>query len=85
MLQTMGLTAEIDVDALPRDRRDVLIRQRLAQTRPGDAVRLTSAADLHPVWRRQHACNHNSHIWVYEECGPVRWRVRVTRRSLDDY
>lgn len=74
----------VDVDALPRDHRDRLVRQRLGWMRPGDIVRLESADDLHSLWNRQHTVDRNAHIWVYEETGPARWRARITRRDPDD-
>jgi uncharacterized protein (DUF2249 family) len=74
----------IDVDALPAEHRDALIRQRLYWMRPGDAIRLQSSTDLHPLWRRQRASDHGRGIWVYEESGPSRWRVRITAPARDE-
>ena len=74
----------IDLDALPSEHREALIRQRLGWLRPGETVRLHAGSDLHPLWRRQHACHGNAHIWVYEEDGPSRWQARITRRPADD-
>lgn len=74
----------IDVDALPVDRRDALVRQRLVWMAADDVVLLESAHDLHPLWRWQHAVDRNSHVWAYELDGPLRWRVRITRRVSDD-
>lgn len=74
----------IDLDALPPDHHDALVRQRLAWMRPEDTVWLESAHDLHPLWRQLHACDHHGHAWVYEAEGPPRWRARITRRSADD-
>ena len=73
----------IDLDALPSEYREALVRQRLAWLRPGETVRLQAASDLHSLWRRQHASDHNAHIWVYEEDGPTRWQARITRRDDD--
>jgi uncharacterized protein (DUF2249 family) len=74
----------IDLDALPREDRDDLVRQRLAWMRPGDSVWLESAHDLHSLWCQQHDRDHNAHVWVYEADGPSTWRVRITRRSAED-
>ncbi|HET6818879.1 MAG TPA: hypothetical protein VFH66_16745 [Mycobacteriales bacterium] len=74
----------VDLDALPAEHRDALVRQRLAWMRPGDDVRLEASTDLHPLWRRQCASDHNAQVWVYEEDGPTRWRARVTRRDIED-
>ena len=73
----------IDLDALPTEHRDALLRQRLLWMRPGETVHLEAGSDLQPVWRRQHAYDHSSHAWAYEEDGPDHWRARVTRRPAD--
>jgi uncharacterized protein (DUF2249 family) len=73
----------VDLDALPAEHREPLVRQRLAWLRPGETVRLQAASDLHPLWQRQHGCDRNAHSWVYEQDGPTRWQVRITRR-VDD-
>ena len=74
----------VDLDALPPEHRESLVRQRLAWLRPGETVRLRAGCDLHPLWRQQHAYARNAHSWVYEKEGPTRWQVRVTRRTADD-
>jgi len=74
----------VDVDALPPDHCDSLIRQRLGWMRAGEVLRLESGSDLHQMWSRQHTVDRNAHIWVYEQAGPRRWRVRITRRDPDD-
>ena len=73
----------IDLDALPPEHREPLVRQRLAWLRPGETVRLQAGSDLHPLWRRQHVYDRNAHSWVYEEDGPTRWQARITRRAED--
>jgi uncharacterized protein (DUF2249 family) len=75
-------TDVIDLDALPPEGRDAMVRQRLAWMRPGDTVYLRADRNLHDLWSRLHACSPNSHGWVYEQDGPDQWRVRVTRRPL---
>lgn len=74
----------IDLDALPFEHREALVRQRLARLRPGESVRLQAGSDLHPLWRWLHAVDHNAHSWVYEEDGPGRWQARITRRADND-
>jgi len=74
---------DIDLDAVPADQRDRLLRQRLGWMRPGDVVHLESTRELHEMWRRHHISSPHSHIWVYEQDGPEFWRVRVTRRELE--
>lgn len=74
----------IDLDALPPDHRDALVRQRLAWMRPDDTVWLESAHDLHSAWCYEHASDPNGHVWVYEAEGPPNWRARITRRAADD-
>lgn len=74
---------EIDVDALPTGHRDMIVRHRLQQMRYGDTLRLRARHDPHPLWRRQHACTPDTHVWVYEKDGPAEWLVRVTRRVQD--
>jgi uncharacterized protein (DUF2249 family) len=73
----------IDVDALPREHRAALVRQRLAWLRPGETVRLCAASDLHPLWQQQHACDRNTRSWAYEKDGPTQWQVRITCRVED--
>jgi uncharacterized protein (DUF2249 family) len=73
-------TDVIELDALPVDVRDAMVRQRLAWMRPGDTVYIQADHDLHDVWRRHHMCSPHSHGWVYEQTGPDQWRARVTRR-----
>jgi len=77
------LSDEIDLDALPADHRDRLLRQRLAWMRPGDVVHVESTQELHGMWRRHDIASPRSHGWVYELTGPERWRVRITRRELN--
>lgn len=78
------LGEDIDVDALPEAERDRLLLQRLARMRPGEVVRLESGRDLHALWRCQNRLAPGAHVWVYEQDGPDRHRVRVTRRDADD-
>lgn len=73
----------IDVDALPFEHREALVRWRLAWLQPAESVRLQAHSDLHPLWRRQRASYRNTHGWIYEVDGPTRWQVRVTRRATD--
>jgi uncharacterized protein (DUF2249 family) len=75
------LEAEIDLDAVAPGQRTRLLRRRLGWMRPGEVVHVESAADLHSEWRRHQAASPHSHVWTYEQDGPVRWRVRVTRRD----
>lgn len=75
----------VDLDALPAEHHDTLLRQRLAWLRPGESVFLEANSDLHPLWRRQYSVDHGSHAWVYEEEGPTRWRARITRRDQRCY
>ncbi len=75
------LCDDIDLDAIPEKGRERLVMQRLAWMRPGDTLHLGSSRDLHSLWRRHHRQDPDSHAWVYEDEGPRRWRVRVTRRT----
>lgn len=74
----------VDLDALPAEHCDALIRRRLSWLHPGESVRLQATADLHALWRRQHAIHRNAYSWRYEEGGPTRWRALVTRRADGD-
>jgi uncharacterized protein (DUF2249 family) len=74
----------VDLEALPAEHRDTLVRRRLAWLHPGESVRLQANYDLHPLWRRQHATQGNAYRWLYEEDGPTRWQARVTRRADED-
>jgi uncharacterized protein (DUF2249 family) len=78
------LTDEIDIDAIPDEAGARLVLQRLAWMRYGEAIHIESSRDLHPLWLQHHAREPDSHVWVYEQDGPSRWRVRVTRRSEND-
>lgn len=77
------LEDDIDLDALPDSHRQRLLRQRLGWMRPGDVVHLESTQDPHQLWRQYHLRSPHSHTWVYEQDGPARWRVRVTRREVE--
>lgn len=77
------LTDDVDVDALPTEQRNALVLTRLQQMRGGETLRLRAGADLHPLWRLQHAVAPDTHAWVYEQHGPPAWVVRVTRRRPD--
>jgi uncharacterized protein (DUF2249 family) len=74
----------IDLDALPADDREDMVRRRLAWLHPGESVRLQARHDLHRLWQRQHASHRNAYAWLYEQDGPSRWQVRVTRRADPD-
>ncbi len=77
------LDDDIEIDALPAEGRDVLVLERLRRMRPGESVRLHAGHDLHPLWLRHQRGSRGAHAWVYEENGPRRWSVRVTRRHLE--
>lgn len=79
------LSDEIDIDALPDEARMRLLLQRLRWMRDGEAIHLQSSHDLRQLWIRSHALDPGSHAWVYEQEGPALWRVRVTRRTEDDW
>jgi uncharacterized protein (DUF2249 family) len=74
----------IDLDALPAEHHEGLLRQRLAWLRPGESVRVQAGSDPHSLWQRQHVTARNAHVWVYEEDGPTHWQARITRRDADD-
>ncbi len=78
------LTDPIALDALPAEHRDRLVLQRLTWLRPGEVVHLESSRDLHPLWQRQFARDHDGYVWVHDEIGPPRWRAQVSRRQADD-
>lgn len=79
------LDDQIDIDALPQERSADLVRHRLGWLRPGEALYLESRSDLHPLWRRIHAVDGNRYVWVYDEDGPTRWHVKVSRRAAGGY
>jgi len=70
----------VDVDSLPSKFRDDLLLRRLQAMRCGETLRLQATRSLHDLWRRHQAVDPASHAWVYEQDGPTRWDVRVTRR-----
>lgn len=71
----------IDVDSLPTDCGEDLVLRRLQAMRCGETLRLQATRNLHQIWRRHQALDPGSHAWVYEQDGPGRWDVRVTRRD----
>lgn len=72
------------VDALPVEDRDTLVLHRLQQMRGNQNLRLHAGYDLHPLWRRLHGCNPDSHVWVYEQEGPNQWTARIARHDPTD-
>ncbi|MHB2022786.1 MAG: sulfurtransferase TusA family protein [Mycobacteriales bacterium] len=48
---------------------------------PGDTLRLHASFDLHSLWLRQQARDRLASAWAYEREGPIRWTVRIFRRS----
>jgi uncharacterized protein (DUF2249 family) len=78
------LSDDIVLDALPVEDRDTLVLHRLQQMRGNESLRLHAGYDLHPLWRRLHGCNPDSHVWVYEQEGPDQWTARVARRDPTD-
>jgi uncharacterized protein (DUF2249 family) len=80
----LRLSELIDVDSLPTDFGEDLVLRRLQAMRCGETLRLQATQDLHGLWRRHQAVDSGSHAWVYEQDGPTRWDVRVTRRDRGD-
>lgn len=77
----LRLSHAIDLDSLPPGCRDDLVLRRLQAMRCGETLRLHATRNLHDLWRRHQAVDPGSHAWVYEQDGPTRWDVRVTRRD----
>jgi uncharacterized protein (DUF2249 family) len=71
----------VDMDSLPTSSGEDLVLRRLQAMRYGETLRLQATRNLHDLWRRHQAIDPGSHAWVYEEDGPTRWDVRVTRRN----
>jgi uncharacterized protein (DUF2249 family) len=79
----LRLSDVIDVESLPTTCGDDLVLRRLQAMRCGETLRLQATRNLHDLWRRHQAVDPGSHAWVYEQDGPTRWDVRVTRRDRD--
>jgi hemerythrin-like domain-containing protein len=72
----------VEVDRLPRGVAVDAVIARLLHMRPGDVVEISSGAclgDLEESFRRRGMATEYG--WAYDEEGPDRWRVRITRRA----
>jgi uncharacterized protein (DUF2249 family) len=79
----LRMSDDINVDSLPPDCRDALVLRRVQAMHCGETLSLHASRSLHDLWRRDHAIDRNSHAWVYEQDGPRRWDVRITRRDTE--
>jgi uncharacterized protein (DUF2249 family) len=80
----LRMSDDIEVDSLPPDWREDLVLRRLQAMRAGEALSLRSSHDLHALWQRNYAIGRNSHAWVYQQEGPRRWDVRITRHDSEE-
>jgi uncharacterized protein (DUF2249 family) len=82
--QLLRMSDDIEVGSLPPDCREALVLGRLQTMRAGETLSLHSSHNLHGLWQRHYAVGGNSHAWVYEQDGPRRWDVRITRRDTEE-
>ena len=54
---------------------------RLLRMRHGEQVELQSGMDLTAVWQEMNELSPGGYRFVSLQAGPVRWRMRVTRRQ----
>jgi uncharacterized protein (DUF2249 family) len=71
------------LDALPPHQVVAAAVDRLRRMRRGEQVELQSGTDLNPVWREMNEFSPGGYRFAVLEDGPVRWRMRVTRRVAD--
>jgi len=79
----LRMSDDIDVDSLPTNWRQDLLLRRLQAMHRGETLSLHASRNLHDLWQRQYAVDRDSHGWVYEQDGPRRWDVRITRRDSE--
>jgi uncharacterized protein (DUF2249 family) len=70
----------VDLDALPPHQVAAAAVDRLRRLHRGEQVELQSGTDLNPVWREMNEFSPGGYRFTALEDGPVRWRMRVTRR-----
>ncbi|HEU5389815.1 MAG TPA: hemerythrin domain-containing protein [Streptosporangiaceae bacterium] len=72
---------EVDLDALPAGQAVAAATDRLLRMRRGEQVELQWSTDLNPVWREMNELSPDGYRFTVLQDGPVRWRMRVTRRQ----
>ena len=75
---------EVDLDALPAGQAVAAATDRLLRMRRGEQVELQWSTDLNPVWREMNKLSPDGYRFTVLQDGPVRWRMRVTRRQAID-
>ena len=75
---------EVDLDALPAGQAVAAATDRLLRMRRGEQVELQWSTDLNPVWREMNKLSPDGYRFTVLQDGPVRWRMRVTRRPAAD-
>ncbi|MGI8867744.1 MAG: hemerythrin domain-containing protein [Mycobacteriales bacterium] len=71
----------IDLDDLPGPQGADAVLGRLLRLRGGEQVDVRASSDPLPIWRRLASADPDCYGFDYQEQGPPRWRVRVTRRQ----
>lgn len=74
----------IDLDAVPPGQTIAAAADRLQRMRHGEQLELRSSAALSPVWREIDQTSPGGYSFVAMEDGPGRYRMRVTRRQVED-
>jgi uncharacterized protein (DUF2249 family) len=74
----------VDLDALPPGEAVAAAVDRLLRMRRGEQVELQSGTDLNPVWREINKLSPDGYRFAVLQDGPVRWRMRATRRQAAD-
>jgi uncharacterized protein (DUF2249 family) len=75
---------EVDLDVLPAGQAVAAAVDRLLRMQRGERVELQSGTDLNPVWREISEISPDGYRFTVLKDGPVRWRMRVTRRQAAD-
>jgi uncharacterized protein (DUF2249 family) len=72
---------EVDLDALPREFARRAVMERFSRLRPGERLLVRSSRELDGLWNLLSGGRPGEYAWTYQEEGPERWRVEVTRRA----
>jgi hypothetical protein len=72
---------EVDLDVLPAGQAVPAATDRLLRMRRGEQVEFQWSTDLNLVWREMNKLSPGGYRFAVLQDGPVRWRMRVTRRQ----
>jgi uncharacterized protein (DUF2249 family) len=70
----------IDLDAIPPGEVTDAVVDRIMRLRRGERLELRSSRDPEAVWQRIDQISPGRYGFAYQQDGPARWRVQVTRR-----